>query len=73
MILKTSKEWKINRYKSDVMFVSKNIIVTSTREDVFGTLAQIKHSLVRRSRSCVKNVFSHSVRKSVLFHIFGIE
>jgi hypothetical protein len=35
--------------KSDVMFVSKNIVLTLMREDVFGTFAQMKHSLLRRS------------------------
>jgi hypothetical protein len=30
------------------MFVSKNIVQTSMREDVFGTFAQMKHSLLRR-------------------------
>jgi hypothetical protein len=30
--------------KSDI-----NIVQTSMREDVFGTLAQMKHSLLRRS------------------------
>jgi hypothetical protein len=37
--------------KSDMMFVSKNILQTSMREDVFGTLAQMTHSLLRRSLS----------------------
>jgi hypothetical protein len=35
--------------KSDIMFVAKNIVRTSMREDVFGTFAQMKHSLFRRS------------------------
>jgi hypothetical protein len=34
------------------VFVSKNIVQASMREDVFGTFAQMKHSLVRRS--CLK-------------------
>jgi hypothetical protein len=33
------------------MFVSKNIVQTSMREDVFGTFAQMKHSLLRRCAS----------------------
>jgi hypothetical protein len=35
--------------KSDIMFVSKNIVRTSMRNDVFGTFAQMKHSALRRS------------------------
>jgi hypothetical protein len=36
-----------------LMFVSKNIVQTSMREDVFGTFAQMKHSLLRVSNNAL--------------------
>jgi hypothetical protein len=38
--------------KSDTIFILKNIVQTSMRQDVFGTFAQMKHSLLRPS--CLK-------------------
>jgi hypothetical protein len=48
-----------------IMFVSKNIVRTSMREDVFGTFAQMKYSLLRRS--CSNNALVRE--KCLLAHI----
>jgi hypothetical protein len=58
-----------------MVFVSKNIVQTSMREDVFGTFAQMKHLLLRRSCSnnalmrekCTRfvNNYYHTVMKDL--------